>query len=274
MAITTDERGTISFCHRCHYWRSEWRAACRKCGTLFELVSDPDGTIGTCPHCGDTSARTERLHIEPTRVTRAEPLDWSPRAEAIWRRTRPLAGSLGEVYLRHRGCRLPPADGDLRYLPPTGSHPPTLCARVTDAVTARPLSLHFTRLAPDGRSKAGTGRDKLLLAGHRKRGGVIRLWPDEAVTYGLGIAEGIETALAAARLYTPVWACIDAGNLAALPVLPGIECLAIYADHDDAGTRAAQECARRRKAADREVVIYRPRMRGEDIADLAQRRVA
>ncbi|MBX5459743.1 MAG: PriCT-2 domain-containing protein [Steroidobacteraceae bacterium] len=201
-------------------------------------------------------------------------LEWSERAQSIWRRTLPLAGSLGERYLRSRGCVLPPADGDLRYLPPSGDYPPSLCARVTDALTAKPISLHFTRLRPDGCGKAGTNRDKLLLAGHRKRGGVIRLWPNEAVTYGLGVAEGIETALAAARLYTPVWACIDAGNLATLPVLPGIECLAIYADHDDAGTRAAQECARRWKAADREVVIYRPRMRGEDIADLAQRRVA
>ena len=232
LAITTDERGTVSYCHRCGYTAHE-------------------------PH-----------RVPVSIVTPSEPLDWSARAQAIWDRTQPLRGSLGEVYLRHRGCAMPPADGDLRYLPPTDRHPPSLCARVTDALTVRPLTLHITRLAADGRGKAGTGRDKLLLTGHRKRGGCIRLWPDEAVTHGLAIAEGIESALAAAHAYTPVWAAIDAGNLAALPVLGGIETLVLVADHDDAGIRAAHECARRWSAAGREVRIAVPSTPGADAADL------
>jgi len=197
-------------------------------------------------------------------VAPSEPLEWSARAQAIWDRTLPLRGSLGEVYLTHRGCALPPADGDLRYLPPTGRYPPSLCARVTDALTTRPISLHFTELREDG---AGRG-DRRLLSGHRKRGGVIRLWPDESVTHGLAIAEGIETALAAAHAYTPVWAAIDAGNLAALPVLAGIETLVIVADHDDAGIRAAHECARRWTAAGCEARIALPPAAGMDAADL------
>ena len=64
---------------------------------------------------------------------------------------------------------------------------------------------------------------------------MVRLWPDEAVTYGLCVGEGLETCLTAAHGFTPVWACLDAGNLAGLPVLPGVEALTIVADHDEAG---------------------------------------
>jgi putative DNA primase/helicase len=84
---------------------------------------------------------------------------------------------------------------------------------------------------------------------------VIRLWPDEAVTTGLGMAEGIETALSLAWGYVPVWALIDAGNLKAIPVLAGVESLVIGADNDAAGVAAADECGRRWAEADREVFV-------------------
>jgi putative DNA primase/helicase len=98
-----------------------------------------------------------------------------------------------------------------------------MLARVTDAFTAEPMSLHFTRLNPD--STKSVDVPKRLLAGHRKAGGVIRLWPDECVTRGLGIGEGIETCLAAAHGFTPIWCTVDAGNMAAFPVLAGIDAL-------------------------------------------------
>lgn len=192
-----------------------------------------------------------------------KPLDWSDRAESIWRSTLPL-GDIAMAYLTRRGCVIPPRDGDLRYLAPSDRYPPTLCARITDAVTARPISLHLTQLLTDG---SGRG-DRRLLAGHRKACGVIRLWPDEVVTHGLAIAEGIETALAAANVYTPVWAVIDAGNLTALPVLAGIESLLIVADHDPPGIKAAQECARRWAAASCQVRIAKPKTPGADAADV------
>lgn len=238
LSITTDERGTVSHCFRCGYVKAE---------------------------------HLERRPLEPIRSTAPKsdaPLEWSERAESIWRRTKPLRGSLGEVYLRHRGCVLPPQDSDLRFLPASDKYRPTLCAKITDAVTNAPLSLHFTRLAVDGRGKAGSEQDKLLLAGHRKRGGVIRLWPDDCVTYGLGVAEGVESALAAAHLHTPVWAAIDASNLAQFPVLPGVDALTIFADHDETGLRAARACARRWADAGREASLVIPTRSGADVADL------
>jgi hypothetical protein len=199
------------------------------------------------------------------------PFEWSDKAEAIWRRTVPVRGTLAETYLRHRGCVLPPSDSDLRFLTGIDKHPPALCARVTDVTTTKPISLHFTRLAGDGRGKAGSDRDKVLLGGHRKKYGCIRLFPDDAVATGLGIAEGVETALAAVHVHTPVWAAIDAGNLAAFPLLSGVEVLTIFADHDEAGLKAAQSCAVRWQATSREVLLFRARQAGADMADVSQR---
>ena len=258
---------------------STTRAPCPICAKgprdrALSITTDERGTVSHCFRCGYVKANNiERRPLEPIRSAPAkssEPLEWSATAEGIWRRTLPLRGTLGQTYLEHRGCVLPPQDSDLRFLPASDKYRPTLCARVTDAQTNKPLTLHFTRLAADGRGKAGGEQDKLLLSGHRKKGGVIRLWPDEAVACGLALAEGIESALAAAHLFQPVWACVDAGNLAAFPVLAGIEALTIYADHDPAGIKAAKECARRWADAGREARIRTPRAAGADAADLAK----
>lgn len=257
----------------------EHRIPCPECARkpsdkTLGVTVDNDRVVWHCFRCGIRGAAgtgaQRRDDFRPTRrtVQRAAPLEWSTVAHRIWSRTQELRGTLGETYLNHRGCVLPPRDSHLRYLPPDGKHPPSLCAAITAAATGKALSLHFTRLAADGRGKAGTDLDKLMLKGHRKAGGVIRLWPDDAVTTGLAIAEGIETALASAHVFTPIWAAIDAGNLGALPVLDGIDALTIFADHDDAGIAAASTCASRWASAGCEVYIVRPRAAGKDIADL------
>ena len=255
----------------------EHRVACPVCAKkptdrTLGVTVEADHAVWHCFRCGLSGASRsgrEYATTAPRRTTgRVAPLEWSDIAERIWCRTQGLRGTLGETYLRHRGCSLPPPDSHLRYLPPDDRHPPTLCAAVTDAASAKPISLHFTRLAADGRGKAGTGVDKLLLKGHRKAGGVVRLWPDDAVTSGLAIAEGIETALAGAFACAPIWAAIDAGNLTSFPVLPGVEALTIFADHDDAGLKAASACAQRWADADLEVYVITPTVAGLDAADL------
>ena len=128
----------------------------------------------------------------------------------------------------------------------------------------QPMTLHFTRLD-------GSEPRKLLLKGHRKAGGVVRLWPDDCVTTHLCIAEGVATALSAAWAYQPAWATVDCGNLSAFPVLPGVEVLVIAADHDPAGLEAAEACAERWTRAGREVVLWVPDAKGEDWNDVARR---
>ena len=181
-----------------------------------------------------------------------------------------LRGTIGESYLLARGCALPPADADLRFHPalphPSGHVGPGLVGLVTHAQTRVPMTLHRTWVRADG-MKADCDPPRMLLGGHAKKYGVIRLWPDECVTYGLGIAEGVETALSLALAYQPVWACIDAGNLAALPVLAVIETLIIGADHDDAGIKAAKACADRWTAAGVDVRIIAPATERQDWND-------
>ena len=150
---------------------------------------------------------------------------------------------------------------------PSGHIGPALIGLVTDALSGEPLTLHRTWVNSNG-SKAAIERPRLLLAGHRKQGGVIRLWPDEEVTNGLALAEGIETALAAAFAFTPIWSCIDAGNLATLPLLNGICALTIFADHDEAGIIGARSLAQRWADAGREVYITTPFEAGADINDV------
>ncbi len=178
------------------------------------------------------------------------------------------------AYLMKRNCVIPPADGDLRYHPalkhpPSGMSLPALVALVTDIVTRKRIGMYRGWTCADG-TKAAVDPPRMLLGGHRKAGGVIRLWPDDAVTTGLGIAEGIETALSLAHAFTPVWSVIDAGNLAAFPVLPGVECLTIAADHDDVGIAAAHACAERWTAAGREVRIVMADTPKADMNDLAR----
>lgn len=249
------------------------RITCPACGR-----SDRDNTLGLtieaggagvchCFRCGFTeSYRPNRgsrtaLLAKP-RIKTVSPAKYEHLSEyghALWNECEPISGA-AHAYLKARRCRIPPTDGDLRWHSSLkhskGYVGPCLVGLITDVATGEPLSLHRTWIQSDG-CKAAVDAPRMLLGGHRKQGGVIRLWPDEAVTIALGIAEGIETALSLAWGYSPVWACIDAGNLAAVPTLPGIETLFIGADNDAAGLTAAQACAQRFVAAGVDVFLTR-----------------
>lgn len=198
----------------------------------------------------------------------APPSSWSPKAEAIFKVGLPLRGTPAETYLLGRGCALPETD-EIRYLPPRSSNQyPAMLSRITDAVTGKPISLHFTLIKRDGSGKAPVERQKRLLSGHRKAGGVIRLTQGMDAPYGLGITEGIETALSVLRSgWRPVWSAIDAGNVAAFPVLEGLQRLTIFADNDCVGLKAAENCAGRWLAAGRTVRIVAPKTEGADWND-------
>jgi putative DNA primase/helicase len=105
---------------------------------------------------------------------------------------------------------------------------------------------------------------------------VVRLAPDEEVGHGLGLAEGIETALAVAQGFgwRPVWAATSAGAVRTFPVLPGIECLTVFADADDPGIEAARASCRKWAAAGREAVLLAPPDGDWNDAARTDRRVA
>jgi hypothetical protein len=178
-------------------------------------------------------------------------------AARLWAETVPLRATLAERYLASRGLAYD--GGALRYHP---GHR-MLVARITDAITGEPMGIHRTFLDRDGKRI-----DKKMLG--PAGGGVVRLSADEDVEYGLAVAEGIETALAAP--FRPIWACLSAGNLARFPVLSGIESLTIFADNDRSGTgeRDAFACAERWHAAGKEVEIRMLAEVGKDYADLRE----
>jgi putative DNA primase/helicase len=245
LGVTIEDGAGVAHCHRCHYienWHD--RTATKRPG---KPVSRPVVNI-----------RHERL---------------SDDGVELWSACTGLRGTIGEQYLRARHCAIPPEDGDLRFHPalkhPNGYTGPALVALVTDAITRQPISLHRTWICADG-TKAKVDPPRLLLGGHRKQGGVIRLWPDEFVTYGLGIGEGVESTLTLATVLRPAWSLIDAGNLGAFPVLPGIEVLTIAADNDPAGLKAATACATRWTAAGVDVRVVIPPREGTDLNDVAR----
>lgn len=262
--------------HRCPACGREREAGSR--GTFGVTVEGGRG-VGHCFRCGHVEtwnaggreSRPGKAPAQPVAAPKRETL--SDHGHGLWNACRALSGE-ALAYLECRRCMVPPADGHLRWHPAlkhpvAGTELPALVALVTDAVTGRPLTLHRTWIQADGR-KAAVNPPRMLLGGHRKAGGVIRLWPDEAVTTGLGIAEGIESALSLAWGYRPVWAAIDAGNLAALPALPSIKVLLIGADNDPAGMSAAQDCADRWIDAGAEVFLVEAPA-GGDLNDLARR---
>ncbi len=206
--------------------------------------------------CGEPKHRP--IPTLPPLPPEPEPFDeLQPQWAAMWEReTKTItADTLGGRYLLSRGCALPHPDGDLREHPasrhPSGHVGPALVGLITDiADVSRRLNLHRTWIAADGSgTKAAVDRPRRLLWRHRKKGGCIRLWPDSEVTLGLGVAEGIETALSLAKTYSPVWSLIDSGNLGAMPYLYPIAHLTVACDHDPAGMRAAAEITCRWTAA-------------------------
>jgi hypothetical protein len=241
LAVTIDDKGIVWHCHRCHWSGS------------------------------DLSTVRAMSPLRPTRV--APPVRSPDTALALYAASRPIEpGTVASEYLLARGCVLPPSEGDLRWHPSVrhmaGHVGPALVARVTHAETGEPLSVHRTWIDPTGLGrKADIDLPRTYWAKLPTKHGVVRLWPDDAVTLGLGIAEGIETALALAHAFRPVWACLDAGHMADMPVLGGIEALTIAADHDDAGVRSARACADRWVAAGIEVSIIASQTPGHDIAD-------
>jgi putative DNA primase/helicase len=103
-----------------------------------------------------------------------------------------------------------------------------------------PMTVHRTYLTPDGRKAPVPAPKKLMgYPGHRLVGGAIRLFAPGPV---LGIAEGIETALAVhLRTGMPVWSAVSANLLERLEPPAQTSLVVVWADRDrsDAGEAAA-----------------------------------
>jgi putative DNA primase/helicase len=118
---------------------------------------------------------------------------------------------------------------------------PALVADVLD-VAGEFVTCHVTWLR-EGRKLTGREPRKILSGLAGRVGCAARLMPATEV---LGIAEGIETALAAAVLdEVPVWASLNAPLLARFDPPAGVLLLRVYADRDKAGHTAALQLMQR-----------------------------
>jgi hypothetical protein len=177
-------------------------------------------------------------------------------------------GSLVETYLGSRGLHLPPAP-TLRFHAglkhPSGGLWPAMVALVTRGTDDRPIAIHRTYLARDGRGKAPVDPQKMMLG--PCRGGAVRL-------AALMVGEGTETCLAAMKATGhPAWAALSTSGLGVLHLPDAARDLIVLADGDDPGEAAALECAWRWKREGRRVRIARP-PRGMDFNDLLLGRAA
>ena len=220
--------------------------------------------LGEAPRIPVISNPTSPL--APRKTAKPATLDM---ARQLWREAMPAAGTLAAVYLGTRGLEIENG-APIRFHPRCPRGPerwPAMLALMTDPVTGEPCGVHRTFLARDGIGKAPGPMPTKMMCG---AAGVICLSPDDEVMGGLGIAEGIETALSVMQGFgwRPIWAAASAGAIRTFPVLSGIEALTIFADPDGVGLKAARSCARRWAEAGREARICAPR-RG-DFNDLAR----
>jgi putative DNA primase/helicase len=225
--------------------------------------------------CRDYISAKLGLNHKP-QVYRLQPTTAPSESEfalRLWSESVTARGTIIETYLKTRGLALPDqADDALRFHPccpyGKGTRYPCLIGLYRDVKTNETKAIHRTALTPDGQK---IGRKAL----GPKAGCAIKLTPDENVTDGLTIAEGLETAIAGMALnFCPTWAVGDAGGVARFPVLAGIECLTILVDNDATGQAAALECSKRWTGAGCEVFRVLPTEAGTDMADIIRGRAA
>jgi DNA polymerase I-like protein with 3'-5' exonuclease and polymerase domains len=246
---------------------------CGAHGDAIDWLRDVEGI--------DYSAAAELLSSWSGPVAQSRPsvdartLDF---ALCLWEAARPIAGTLAIKYLADiRGIdvdALPPeVDQVLRFHPfcpfGPGTLHPCVLALFRDVEGDAPAGIHRIALTPE--TLAG-GKVERRMLGRWPTARAIKLWPAGSRLF---VAEGIETALAAAtRLQfrggpmRPAWATGSSGNIAKFPVLPGVEQLVLLVDYDPAGETAAETCRQTWREARRDVVRLRPMYHGADFNDL------
>jgi len=129
-------------------------------------------------------------------------------------------------------------------------------------------NVHLTYLDHNGfRAKIDT--PKRIMSGKVPAGSAIRLAPADEV---MGIAEGIETAIAASVMHgIPVWSAINAHNLAKWEPPPVTRSVIVFGDNDESftGHAASYSLARRLKLQRKlDVTVMIPETVGQDWADV------
>jgi putative DNA primase/helicase len=158
---------------------------------------------------------------------------------------------------------------DLRFAErapiPGGAFGPAMLAMVRDCKTNNPVTIHRTFLTLDGR-KADMANPRAIMPGDLPEAVSVHLAKAGEV---LGIAEGIETALAAqAKFGVPCHAAINAGFLAKWQPPEGVRRVIVFGDCDQTYTgQAAAYTLAHRLSRKLQVEVRIPGQFGTDWAD-------
>jgi hypothetical protein len=237
-------------------------AATGEHGDLLDLIA-LNQNLPTLKHALDEARRFLAI---PHALPDSRP--WSgargrEAAQRLFARGRSIAGTIAEVYLRHRGITAVRDLGALRFHPNCFYHAndgaprearPALIAAVTD-LEGRITAVQRTWLDPSGCGKAPIATPRRALG--RILGNGVRFGRNADV---LVAGEGIETILSLKLVMPaiPMVAALAASHLAALLLPATLKRLYIACDADAAGWRACERLAERAQAAGIKVLRLRP----------------
>jgi putative DNA primase/helicase len=242
----------------------------RKCSfsDAMHLISEALNGAPALPALERIDAKVKERDIEKNRRSMeqlwhsAKPLTIGDPAHTYLSRTRRITISQFNC-LRFHECAPYKIDET------TERHPSLLAAFIKDG---QMVQVQRTALTLDGHKAFEKPGDKRLMPGWTlASGGAVRLFEPFDV---LGVAEGVETALAAKQLTgIPTWACLTAKLLEKVVVPNTVREVVIFADNDQSqtGQNSAATLALRLTAEDRQVRIMTPNVCGTDFADLVLR---
>ena len=215
-----DGRGTY-YCSQCGSGDG-WNFACNHTMKDFAAVAkDVEGIVGSVPMSTTPVSSTPRNRLISI--------------EKILSKCVSAGGQVGHVsrYLFSRGLAPVSRIGEHYGLPYwegkqcLGSYPAMICKMITP--DGKLSALHRTYLS-DGQKADVPSPKKFTPSIRPMPGSAIRL---SEIVPTIGIAEGVETALAVTVLHgTPCWASGTSGMLEAFIPPLGVETVRIFADHD------------------------------------------
>lgn len=211
------------------------------------------------------SLNSARHELAPEWIKRAprSPTGSPESARRLFHMSRPIAGTLAETYLRHRGITAFHETGALRFHPRCYYRPdrhaatqtfPALIAAITDASCAI-TGVQRTWLNPSGEDKAEIETPRRAM-GHLHGNGVRFGCVADIMAAG----EGVETMLSLRCILPrlPMISALSANNLAGMSLPATLRRLYIARDDDAAGDDATDQLAQRATAEGVETIVLSP----------------
>jgi putative DNA primase/helicase len=190
----------------------------------------------------------------------------------LWNGASRIEGTPGELYFKSRGLQAP---GCLRYSPQVwyakDASAPAILAKVASP-EGQCVNLYRIFITRDG-EKAAMDSPKKMMRASVPPGAAVRLYPRGST---LGIAEGIENAIAASAMFEmPVWATLGTAFMERFVVPEGVEDLVVFADNDKnmSGQKAAYVLAHHVAMNGISVKVEIPSCVGQDWNDVLLEKV-